>query len=80
MPDGFVKFYNPARGYGFILSADGGPDIFMHAESLKKSGLVTTRPDGSKHTVVTEGTKLTFDIEPGKQGKGPKAVNLQIVA
>lgn len=37
--DGVVKWYDPARGFGFILPNDGGKDIFVHITALRRSGL-----------------------------------------
>jgi len=61
---GVVKWYNPAKGYGFI-SCDDGNDIFVHYSQIQEQG-----PDKDLH----EGENVTFDIQEGK--KGPMAVNL----
>ena len=65
---GIVKFFNGERGYGFIKPDDGGRDVFVHITALEQADLRT----------LTEGQRVTFDIEPDKKGKGPKAVNLVI--
>ena len=65
---GAIKFFNPDKGYGFIKPDDGGRDIFLHITAVEQAGLTT----------LAEGQKVTFDIEPDKKGKGPKAVNLVI--
>ena len=66
---GTVKFYNEQKGYGFITPDDGGKDIFVHVTALEQSGMGQ----------LTEGVRISFDTEPDKRGKGPKAVNLQPV-
>ena len=63
---GTVKFFNTDKGYGFIKPADGGRDIFVHVSAVEAAGLTT----------LPEGAAISFDIEPDKKGKGPKAVNL----
>ncbi len=65
---GTVKFFNTEKGYGFLKPADGGRDIFVHISAVEAAGL----------TSLPEGAPITFDIEPDKKGKGPKAVNLQL--
>lgn len=63
---GTVKFFNTDKGYGFIKPDGGGPDIFVHVTALQAAGM------GG----LNEGQKISFDIEPDKKGKGPKAINL----
>ncbi len=65
---GIIKFFNPEKGYGFIKPDDGGRDIFVHITAVEQAGLTT----------LAEGAKVTFEIEPDKKGKGPKAVNLKV--
>jgi CspA family cold shock protein len=65
---GTVKFFNSERGYGFIKPDDGGRDVFVHITAVERAGLKT----------LNEGQRLSFDVEPDKKGKGPKAVNLVI--
>src|SRR5262249_58671183 len=65
---GTVKFFNAERGYGFIKPDDGGRDVFVHVTAVERAGLKS----------VSEGQRLSFDVEPDKKGKGPKAVNLVI--
>jgi len=64
MTKGTVKFFNAARGYGFISPSDGSKDVFVHVSAVEQAGM------GS----LTEGQTLTFDIQP--DARGPKAVNL----
>jgi CspA family cold shock protein len=65
---GTVKFFNAERGYGFIKPDDGGRDVFVHVTAVERAGLKS----------LTEGQRISFDVEPDKKGKGPKAVNLVI--
>jgi CspA family cold shock protein len=64
---GTVKFYNGDKGYGFISPDDGGKDVFVHVTALEQSGI----------NGLSEGIRISFETEPDKRGKGPKAVNLQ---
>jgi len=66
MPTGTVKWFNPAKGYGFIMPEDGSKDVFVHISAVERSGLGSLR----------EGQKVSFDLERGQQGK-VSAVNLK---
>jgi CspA family cold shock protein len=68
MPTGTVKWFNPAKGFGFIMPEDGSKDVFVHISAVERAGLGTLR----------EGQKLSFELERGQQGK-VSAVNLQTV-
>jgi CspA family cold shock protein len=65
---GTVKFFNAERGYGFIKPDDGGRDVFVHITAVEQAGLKS----------LIEGQRLSYDVEPDKKGKGPKAVGLVI--
>lgn len=67
MATGTVKFFNLTKGYGFIVPEDGSKDVFVHISAVQNSGL----------DQLTEGQKVSFDIEP--DARGQKAVNLQVV-
>jgi CspA family cold shock protein len=67
---GTVKFYNAQKGYGFITPDDGGSDVFVHVTAVESSGISN----------LDEGMRISFETEPDKRGKGPKAVNLQASA
>jgi CspA family cold shock protein len=67
---GTVKFFNGERGYGFIKPDDGGRDVFVHITAVERAGLKD----------LIEGQRITFEVEPDKKGKGPKAVNLVIAS
>ncbi|WP_102958872.1 cold-shock protein [Mangrovicella endophytica] len=64
---GTVKFFNTEKGFGFIKPDNGGADIFVHISAVQASGLPG----------LQENQKVSYDTEPDKRGKGPKAVNLQ---
>jgi len=68
MSIGTVKFFNTARGFGFINPDDGSKDVFVHISAVERSGL------GS----ITENQKLSYDVERGNDGKS-SAVNLKAV-
>jgi cold shock protein len=64
---GTVKFFNAQKGFGFITPDEGGKDVFVHVTAVERSGI---------HS-LDEGMRISFETEPDKRGKGPKAVNLQ---
>ena len=68
MSQGSVKFFNADKGYGFIKPDGGGPDIFVHITAVEQANLTT----------LSEGQRVSFEIEPDKKGKGPKAVDLKV--
>ena len=68
MPTGTVKWFNPAKGYGFIEPEDGSKDAFVHISAVEKAGL------GS----LNEGQKVSYEMEVGENGKS-SAENLSIV-
>ncbi len=64
---GIVKFFNQDKGFGFITPDGGAKDVFVHISALQAAGLQSLK----------EGQKVSFDTEPDRMGKGPKAVNIQ---
>jgi CspA family cold shock protein len=68
--NGTVKFFNPAKGYGFIAPEGGGKDIFVHVTAVQRAGI----PE------LIEGARLSFEIQPDTRGRGPQAINLQLSA
>lgn len=65
MTIGTVKFFNSAKGFGFIAPEDGGKDVFVHATAVEMAGLRS----------LNEGQKVSFDIQP--DARGAKAGNLK---
>jgi len=65
---GTVKFFNSEKGFGFIKPDDGAADIFVHISAVQASGL----------TGLADNQKVSFDTEPDRRGKGPKAVNIAV--
>src|SRR5258706_16086806 len=57
MTTGTVKFYNSARGYGFIQPDDDGKDVFVHVTALERAGMRD----------LVEGQKVSFDIEADRR-------------
>ncbi|MFZ4786982.1 MAG: cold-shock protein [Beijerinckiaceae bacterium] len=66
---GVVKFFNTDKGYGFIKPDDGGTDVFVHVTAVSSAGL----------NGLDQGQKISFEVEPDKKGKGPKAVGLVVL-
>jgi CspA family cold shock protein len=65
--NGTVKFFNQSKGFGFITPDDGGKDVFVHITAVERSSV----------GALSENMRVSFETEPDKRGKGPKAVNLQ---
>ncbi len=63
MAQGTVKWFNDAKGYGFIAQ-DDGPDVFVHFSSIVGEGFKS----------LAEGERVTFDVTQGQ--KGPQAANV----
>jgi len=66
MANGIVKWFNDAKGYGFIEQEEG-PDVFVHHTGINASGFKS----------LNEGDRVTFDVEDGQ--KGPAAVNVTVL-
>ncbi|MDA0368157.1 MAG: cold-shock protein [Proteobacteria bacterium] len=65
---GTVKWFNATKGYGFIAPEDGGKDSFLHISALERAGL----------THVSEGQRLEYDLESGRDGK-TSCANVRVV-
>ena len=66
MAMGTVKWFNPAKGFGFIQPDSGGKDVFVHISAVEKAGLGT----------LTEGAKVSYDVVANR-GK-ESAENLRV--
>ena len=68
MAIGTVKWFNAQKGFGFIQPEDGSKDVFVHISAVERAGMAG----------LNEGQRVSFDTEPGRQGK-VAAVNLKSV-
>jgi cold shock protein len=68
MTKGTVKWFNAARGYGFIAPDDGSKDDFVHISAVERAGLSSLR----------EGQKISYEVQPGQNGKS-SAENLSVI-
>ncbi len=66
MPIGTVKFFDTAKGYGFITNEAGGKDAFVHVSAVEAAGMQT----------LDKEQRLSYELENDKRGK-TSAVNLQ---
>ena len=64
MPTGTVKWFNDAKGYGFITPDDGSEDLFAHFSAIQMDGFKTLK----------EGQKVTFEVTQGPKGKQASAI------
>ena len=64
MVEGTVKWFNDAKGFGFI-EQDNGPDVFVHFSQIQSSRFKT----------LAEGDRVSFDVTEGQ--KGPQSSNVQ---
>ena len=66
---GEIKFFNAQKGFGFIKPDDSNIDVFVHISAIQASGLES----------LNEAQKVSFETEPDRRGKGPKAVNITLI-
>jgi CspA family cold shock protein len=67
MAMGTVKWFNLAKGYGFIRPENGGPDVFVHISAIEKAG----------YTSLAEGARVSYELMSGRSGK-VSAENLRV--
>jgi CspA family cold shock protein len=68
MKTGTVKWFNAAKGYGFVAQ-DGGEDVFVHYSAIQRSG----------YRELTEGQRVQFDVVNDPRGKGLRAANVVVL-
>ncbi len=69
MTIGTVKWFNSAKGFGFIQPEDGSKDAFVHISAIERAGLQS----------LNEGQRVSYDLQPGKNGKS-SAENIKLIA
>ena len=65
MATGTVKWFNDAKGFGFITQDEGGPDVFVHFRSIQGNGFKS----------LAEGEKVSFKVVNGQKGLQAEEVN-----
>lgn len=68
MAQGVVKFFNAAKGFGFISPTEGREDIFVHISALHDSGIET----------LDEGDEVSFEIEQDRRSGKSNAIDLRV--
>jgi CspA family cold shock protein len=64
--NGSIKWFDFSKGYGFIKVPDGGLDVFVHANELRKSGIVK----------ISDGDKVKFEMNTGPKGAFASNISL----
>ena len=59
MPTGTVKWFNTAKGYGFIAPDEGGKDVFVHISAVERAGM----------TGLADNQKVEFEVIEGRDGR-----------
>jgi len=67
MNTGTVKFFNAAKGFGFIEQGNGQPDVFVHVSAVERAGMRS----------LVEGQKISFDVVKDDRSGKSAAENLQ---
>ena len=65
---GTVKFFNTAKGFGFIQPEDGSKDVFVHITALERAGI----------RALNEGDRVSFVLEDDRRGRGKQAAQVQM--
>jgi CspA family cold shock protein len=68
MATGTVKWFNDAKGFGFVTQEGGGEDVFCHQSAIQATGFRS----------LTEGQKVEFDVTKGP--KGLQASNVRVIS
>jgi CspA family cold shock protein len=68
MANGVVKWFNPAKGFGFIQPEDGGQDVFVHIAAVERSGLAA----------LNEGDQVNYELEEDRRSGKTSAGNLRV--
>lgn len=66
LPEGIVKWFNDAKGYGFITQDGSDKDIFVHYSAIRREGFKTLR----------EGDRVAFEVVEGPRGLQATNVNV----
>jgi CspA family cold shock protein len=69
MATGVVKFFNSDRGYGFVASDGGGPDVFLHVSALEQAGIQN----------LPEGARISFDVVIDQRKGKTNAQNVKLL-
>ncbi|PZR34739.1 MAG: cold-shock protein [Caulobacter segnis] len=68
MANGVVKWFNPAKGFGFIQPEDGGQDVFVHIAAVERSGL----------SGLNEGDQVAYELEEDRRSGKTSAGQLRV--
>jgi len=68
MTNGTVKWFNSAKGYGFVAPDDGSKDAFVHISAVERAGLAN----------LAEGQRVQYELQAGSNGKS-SAENLSVI-
>ena len=66
MATGTVKWFNESKGYGFIVPAEGGEDIFVHCSAI----------EGEGDNKLLEGQSVNYEVETGPKGQQASKVSV----
>src|ERR1019366_6592372 len=69
MATGTVKWFNPAKGFGFIQPDQGGPDVFVHISAVEQAGM----------SGLNEGQKIQYEVIEDKRKGKSSAGNLKVI-